>query len=209
MIALFGTELERTAMRREINEQHQMVRSGRDSAIPYDAFDPELQLWVAACMFRGVVDAVTFLNGPVDDVTYNVLLSTCARFGLALQVSEEQWPSDRARFEAYWSSSLSKVTMDDTTRPLLRGIASLDFLPTPFARVLGPSHRFLTTGFLPSPFREELGLPWSPRRQVRFEKIVKFLGALHRRLPLVVREFPWNLIELDTKRRIARGRSVL
>jgi uncharacterized protein (DUF2236 family) len=64
-------------------------------------------------------------------------------------------------------------------------------------------------GFLPSPFREELGLPWTPRDQKRFEKIVSRAGMVNRHLPRALREFPWNLIELDTRRRIARGRSVL
>ena len=64
MVALFGTDHERATMRREINAQHRLVRSEATDAVAYDALDPELQLWVAACMFRGVVDTVTLLYGP-------------------------------------------------------------------------------------------------------------------------------------------------
>jgi uncharacterized protein (DUF2236 family) len=209
MVALYGTDHERTELRREVNAQHRLVRSDDASAVAYNALDPDLQLWVAACMFQGVIDAATFLDGPVDDVTYASLLRRCAPFATMLQVSESRWPTDRATFEDYIALAMRDVHMDDTTRTYLRGIASLDFLPAPLARVLGSSHRFLTVGFLPPAFREELQVPWTPRHQIRFEKIISIMGAVNRHLPRAFREFPWNLIERDTKRRIARGRSVL
>ncbi len=209
MVALFGTEHERAVMRREVNAQHHLVRSDSDSVIAYDAHDPELQLWVAACMFRGVVDTVTQLRGPVDDVEFTTLLALCGRFGTTLQVSEARWPSDRASFEVYWGAAMREVGVDDVTRTYLRGLASLEFLPAPLARLLGPSHRFLTTGFLPSPFREQLGLTWTAGQQRRFDAIVSWAARANRHLPTPVREFPWNLIERDTRRRIARGRAVL
>jgi uncharacterized protein (DUF2236 family) len=209
MIALFGTDHERSVMRREVNMQHSLVRSDAESSIPYDAHDPDLQLWVAACMFRGVIDTVTQLQGPVDDATYATLLASCGRFATTLRVSAARWPTDRVAFEAYWSSALREVRMDDVTRRYLRGLASLEFLPTPFARVLGPGHRFLTIGFLPVPFREELGVTWTARQQRRFRTIMSVAVRVNRHLPTPVRELPWNLIERDTRRRIARGRAVL
>jgi uncharacterized protein (DUF2236 family) len=209
MIALFGTEHERAVLRHEVSAQHRLVHSEPDDAVAYDAFDTDLQLWVAACMFRGVVDAVTFLVEPVDDARFSALLGHCAPFATTLQVAESRWPKDRAAFEAYWAASMHDVRMDDVTRAYLRGIASLAFLPAPLARVLGPGHRFITVGFLPSPFREELGLTWTPRHQERFERVLSGVAWLNRHLPRTLREFPWNLVERDTRRRIARGRSVL
>lgn len=209
MIALFGTEHERAVLRREVNAQHSQVHSDPGDAVTYDAFDTDLQLWVAACMFRGVVDAVTFLIEPVDDARFAALLRHCAPFATTLQVSESRWPHDRATFEVYWAAAVHEVQMDDVTRDYLRGIASLAFLPKPLARTLGPTHRFITVGFLPSPFREELGLTWTPQDQKRFERIISAVATLNRHLPRTLREFPWNLIEFNTRRRIARGRSVL
>jgi len=209
MIALFGTEHERAVIRREVSAEHRLVRSEPADDVVYDALDPDLQLWVAACMFRGVVDAVTFLIGPVDDERFAALLQHCAPFATTLQVPESRWPLDRVAFDTYWAAALREVWMDDVTRDYLRGLASLDFLPRPLARVLGPGHRFITVGFLPSPFREELGLAWSPRHQRRFEDVIGGLAFLNRHLPRTLREFPWNLVEFDTRRRIAQGRSVL
>ncbi len=209
MVALFGTEHERSVMRREVNAQHHLVHSDSASAIVYDAHDPALQLWVAVCMFRGVIDAVTQFRGPVDDEEFATLLSHCSRFATTLQVSESRWPTDRAEFEAYWNAAMREVRVDDVTRAYLRALASLEFLPTPLARVLGPSHRFVTTGFLPATFREQLGLTWTSRQQRRFDAIISLAARANRHLPTPVRELPWNVIERDTRRRISGGRSVL
>jgi len=209
MVALFGTDDERTVMRREINGQHRLVHSDPESPVTYNAFDPELQLWVAACMFRGVVDTESILYGPVNDEGFAALLKRCAPFATTLQVSASRWPTDRTTFEEYWASALPDVHMDEVTRTYLQGVASLDFLPAPLARLLGPFHRFLTVGFLPSPFREELGLPWSSSHQERFVRLTSRAAIVNAHLPKVIREFPWNVIEFDTRRRIARGRAVL
>ena len=208
MVALFGTEHERSVMRREVNAQHRQVRSTQGE-VTYDALDPELQLWVAACMFRGVLDAAAFLHGPIDDETYETLLRHCGAFATTLQVNESRWPKDRAAFDDYFSVAMRDVRMDVVTRDYLLGLASLDFLPSLLARLLGPAHRFLTVGFLPPTFREELGVTWSQHHQARFERVTSCMGSVNRHLPRAIREFPWNLIERDTRRRIVKGRPIL
>lgn len=209
MIALFGTERERLTMQREVNAVHRQVRSDDESAIEYDALDPELQLWVAACMFRGVIDAVTCLVGAVDEATYIELLQRCSSFATTLQVPESRWPVDRVAFEDYWSEAISLVQMDDATRTYLRGLANLEFLPKFLSLTLGPAHRFITIGFLPTTFRDELGYPWTQRNQARFEMIFSRVSVVNRHLPKPLRAIPWNLIEWDTRRRMAQGRGVL
>jgi uncharacterized protein (DUF2236 family) len=209
MISLFGTDHERDVMRAQVNAQHATVKSTPRSLVVYNAFDPELQLWVAACMYRGVLDAATFLHGEVDEGAREALLTQCARFATTLQVPVTMWPNDVATFTRYWDSSLEYVQVDEITRQYLLGIASLTFLPTPLARLLGRPHRFLTTGFLPQPFRDQLGLSWSSRDQVLFDKYQRVAGLLNRSLPRHIREFPWNAIEWDTRRRIRQGRSIV
>lgn len=209
MVALFGSERERSTLRREVNSVHRQVRSEPENTVDYDAFDAELQLWVAACMFRGVIDAATFLSGSVDEATYEMLLASSGSFATTLQVPELKWPTDHETFESYWTAALPLVSVDEVTRAYLHGLASLEFLPTWLAKTLGPSHRFLTIGFLPSTFRDVLGFEWTQRDEARFRRILKYAADVNRHLPNVVREFPWNLVEWDTRRRIARGRPVL
>jgi uncharacterized protein (DUF2236 family) len=209
MIALFGTQHERTVLQREINRQHQSVHSGVGHDVEYNAFNPELQLWVAACMYRGLQDAITFLYGRPDTETLDSLYQFSSRFATTLQTPESMWPVDRTAFEEYWDDSLQHVVMDDSTRNYLYGIASLGFLPTPFRSILGPPHRFITAGFLPAIFRDELGLVWSSRRQHLFEYLITIFAFLNRLLPWPLREFPWNIALWDTRRRIRSARPIV
>jgi uncharacterized protein (DUF2236 family) len=206
MITLFGTDHERSVIRSEVNRQHQFVRSANDSPVAYSAFDPALQLWVAACMYRGLEESVRFLHGPQPPETLDELYRESSRFATTLQVPEAMWPGDRAAFETYWNDAVQHIAMDEVTRSYLLGLASLTFLPSPISFALGAVHRFITAGFLPAPFRDELGLDWGPRRQRVFNVLTRSLAAVNRRLPRPIREFPWNLSLWDARRRIRRGR---
>lgn len=206
LLCLFGSEEERRYLRREVNRQHREVHSLPGDAVAYDAFDPELQLWVAACLYRGALDALTWLYGPPPRDTLDELYRHAARFATTLQVPETAWPADRVAFEEYWEESLQLIEMDATTRAYLEGLVSLRFLPRPLSSLLGPAHRFFTTGFLPEPFRRELGLAWSARRQHAFEVASRVAISLHDALPRGAREFPLNVLWWDARRRAASGR---
>ncbi len=209
MLALFGTDDERCELRRQVNAQHRPVRSEPGAAVPYRATDPELQLWVAACMYYGVRDALALLYGRPTDDRADEVYHQCARFATTLQVPDAAWPRDRAAFEVYWRDGLTRLAVDDVTRTYLLNLIDLRFLPTPLARAAGPAHRFLTTGFLPPAFRDLLGLEWDDARQRRFERVVHTGAALATRLPRPVREFPWNWCLHDARRRLRRGRSLV
>lgn len=205
-ISLLGTEDERRALRRAVNSQHRRVRASADARVAYNAFDPELQLWVAACMYRGALDAMTLIDPAPPPDLLDELYVRCARFATTLQVAPENWPADRAAFEDYWAEAIKSVEMDELTRAYLWGIASLSFLPRPFSSVLGPLHRVITAGFLPEPFRRELGLAWSSRRERVFRVVLRLAIALNRTLPRTLREFPLNLALWDARRRLRGGR---
>ena len=206
MISLFGTDHEREVLRREVNRQHRQVRSLPDDPVAYNAFDPELQLWIAACMFRGVQDAVTLFHGPQSPEVLEQVYRHCSRFATTLQVPASMWPSDLAAFESYWREALARVSMDQVTRDFLYGLASLDFLAAPLRVTLGPLHRLVTTGFLPETVRDELGLAWTARRQRAFDVAMSGAARVNRGLPRLVREFPWNVYLWDAQRRIRSGR---
>ena len=205
-IALLGTEEERVAVRREVDRSHRPVHSLPSDPVLYDAFDPDLQLWVAACLYRGVEVSRALMGGTTDDETAEALYRYCARLATTLQVTDEMWPPDRAAFERYWSAMVGRIQMDDVTRRYLLRLARLRFLPRPFGWIFGGAHAFFLTGFLSPPFRDELGVSWGPRRQRVFERLTSTSGRLSRRLPFAVRAFPLNLCLWDTRRRIHAGR---
>ena len=208
-VAMLGTDEERTAMRRAVDSQHRHVRSGPDDPVPYNAFDTDLQLWVAACLYKGLEDVYEIIHGPPDPQTAAVLYRHGARLGTTLQVTEDRWPPTREAFFAYWDEMVDRIEMDDLTRGYLQGIAGAAFLPAPFSTLLGPSQRLLSVGFLPPPFRAELGLPWGPVRQRLFDAVVGAAAAVDRVAPEPVRIFPFNAYLWDFRRRVRKGLSIV
>lgn len=215
-VALLGTEEERSAMRAEVNRAHKPVHSEPSDPVEYNAFDPELQLWVAACLYWGTEDLFRLMGIELSPERTEAFYQYSRRLGTTLQVSDEMWPADRAAFEEYWQEGLRKVEMDDLTRGYLQSIAQLEFLTKPLGALgaplrplLRPLGRFLTLGYLPEQFRRELGLPWSPRRQRLFDLNIRVYAAITRRLPRPLRTFPFNVYLRDVRRRISDGRPIV
>ncbi len=205
-VALMGTDEERAYYRRQVNRAHALVRSGADSPVSYNAFDPRLQLWVAACLYRGGMDVRTRLHGPLDEATADAIYRQCRRFGTSLQVPEHMWPIDRAAFEDYWAAALAELRVDPPVRDYLNGLIMCDYLPRPFGTALGPLNRFLTTGFLPPPFREQMQLDWTERDQRQFDLLIEMIASVNRLLPAPVTRFPFNASLHELRLRRMRSR---
>ncbi|WP_329067917.1 oxygenase MpaB family protein [Amycolatopsis sp. NBC_01480] len=204
-VAVLGTDEERAAYRQAVNTSHVQVRSTDESPVRYNAFDPELQLWVAACLYQGIEDILEVMGRPASEGLYE----QAAVLGTTLQVRPEMWPADREAFAEYWAAGLGRVEIDDRTRAYLTDLVDLRFLPRPFSVLFGRFHRFVTTGFLPGRFREQMLLPWSAADQRRFERLMRGLSLVVERLPGVARQFPFNVYLHDLRRRRRAGRPLV
>ncbi|OBG96973.1 hypothetical protein A9X05_06090 [Mycobacterium sp. E3298] len=203
--ATIGTESDRALIRGAVDTVHRQVRSTSSSPVPYNAFDPKLQLWVAACLYRYFVDQHEFLHGPLDDTTADAVYLDAARLGTTLQVPEGMWPPDRAAFDAYWKRSLDELRIDPPVREHLRGVASLAFLPWPLRVLAGPFNLFATTGFLAPEFRALMQLDWSLGRQRRFEWLLSALRLADLFLPHGVWLLGYQIYLWDMRFRARRG----
>lgn len=208
-----GTDEQKAAFRRAVNKAHAQVRSTPESPVEYNAFDKNLQLWVAACLYKGSVDVYRLFIGEMDEETADRHYRDGITLGTTLQVPAEMWPADRAAFDKYWQESLDQVHIDDTIREYLYPIAvgRLRGLTLP-----GPLQRFnenlaclITTGFLPQRFRDEMRLPWDPQRQRRFERLIKVLSFVNNAVPGFVRQFPFNVLLKDLDWRVRTGRPLV
>ena len=119
-----GTTEQQAAFRRAVNGAHAQVYSTDESPVSYNAFDPELQMWVGACMYKGVIDIYKLFVGEVDDQAAEQLFEEGIALGTMLQVPREMWPADQAAFDRYWDESMAKVHIDDTVREYLWPIAA-------------------------------------------------------------------------------------
>jgi uncharacterized protein (DUF2236 family) len=206
-VAILGTDTERAAYRDAVNGSHRLVRSDSSSPMRYNAFDPKLQLWVAACLYWGTVDLYERLHGPVPASDADALYDFCARYGTTLQVRPEMWPADRTAFARYWDETVATISIDEPVRDYLLGLVTSRHLPRALrAERFG---LFVTTGFLPQRFRDEMKLPWTERDQQRFDRMLRRVGAVQRRLPGPVRRVPFNVLLWDLRLRRRLGRPLV
>ncbi len=207
-LAMCGTEDERAWLGREVSRQHRGVRSGEASPVVYDAFDPSLQLWVAACLYRGGLDVLALYGETPDDATLDALYERSARLATALQVAPDAWPSTRAEFDAYWDAQLARLSVDEPTRRYLVELVTVGFVPRPLARLLGPWHARATLALLDPPFRALLGLELSGAEEARVRRQLAGLARLYRALPSALARVPFNWVLADARFRRARGRAL-
>ena len=205
-LAMTGTEAERAWLGREISRQHRAVRSREASPVAYDAFDPSLQLWVAACLYRGGLDVLALYGESPDAPVLDALYERSARLATALQVSPEDWPRTRADFDAYWRARTADLAVDEPTRRYLVDLVTLGFLPRPLARLVGPWHARATLALLDPPFRALLGLELSEREEARVRRQLAGLARLYRALPPALARAPFSWVLRDARTRRARGR---
>ncbi|TSE00836.1 DUF2236 domain-containing protein [Skermania sp. ID1734] len=208
-VALLGNDLERVRFRDAVNSVHRQVRSGPDSPVAYNAFDTKLQLWVAACLYYGVDDLFRRLRGQPDDALAEQLYRESIRLGTTLQVRADQWPRDRAAFYEYWNRELATKTIDDTVRAYFNDLIDLKMLPRPLQLLFARPQRFVVTGLLPPHLRDEMHMRWSERQERRLNRILSAVGAVSKRLPRVLRQFPVNYYLWDMRARIRLDRPLV
>ncbi|MFC4913295.1 oxygenase MpaB family protein [Actinomadura gamaensis] len=207
VVAMLGTAEERAWMREEVNRQHRHVRNEPGASVRYNAFDRELQLWVAACIYWGMEDVYRRFYGEPSAEALADFYRHGRRFATTLQVPEDMWPETREAFEEYWREGVKQIGSTPQTRAYLRGLAKAAFLPRPVQRVVGPVNRLFAVGFLPPEFRENLGLSWTDREQKAFDAAVRAIAFANRTMPRPMREFPFNVYLRDFRRRMRTGRS--
>lgn len=201
-VALLGSTQEKLAYRQAVSRVHAQVRSTAESPVAYNALDPELQLWVAACIYWGFVDTHAKLRGPLDQAQSTELYRLAEPIGTTLQVRPGMWPADLAAFERYWAEGLRKLALDEPVRGYLTDIADRRFLPSQLG---GGRGRFMTAGFLPQALRALMRFDWGPSQQARFEQRLSRIARFNRRLPRWIRQLPFMLAMWDLRRRLRRG----
>jgi uncharacterized protein (DUF2236 family) len=184
-----GTPLDRATMVRRVGRAHRPVHGAAAANPAYSAFDPRLQLWVAATLYESATRMHDLVYGPLADADAESVYRDYAVLGTALQVPEGLWPVDRAAFAAYWERESAGLTTDATTRD----VAGLLLHPASgpiWLRLAMPLARLVTTGLLEPHERFLFDLPWSPKRQRRFGTVLRLVRLIYPRLPARLRHAP-------------------
>lgn len=209
-VVALGSDADKETYRKAIDERHRQVRSAARSPVKYHALDPELQLWVAACLYKGTVDFYRMFYGEMDDDQADRYYQEAKAFGTTLQVRPSMWPADRAAFDEYWQEQLdTNINIDGPVHDYLYNIAAVRMrgvtLPGPLHKLVEGPMLFVTTGFLPQRFRDEMGLPWDGAKQRQFDALMALLRLVNSTTPQLLRQLPFMLLLWDLRLRMKLG----
>jgi uncharacterized protein (DUF2236 family) len=203
-VMALGTPEEQRAVARMVNKAHRPVQSrGR-----YSAFDPELQLWVAATLVQGGEQMYQKTFGGFDPASAEAIYRDSLIYGTALQVTEEMWPADRAGFDAYWRTSLEKLEPDPSVQCYAKRLLATERVVLPLKPLIW-LQSLMTRGNLDPRVREVLALPWSRTDQRLYDAFWAVFPPLYRRVPKAIRQLRSRMIMRDMRRRMKHGRRVI
>jgi uncharacterized protein (DUF2236 family) len=201
-VAVLGRPEDRAAFREAVNGSHRHVKSTADSPVRYNAFDKELQMWVAACLFVGLEDTYQLLRGEMTREQSEQFYRSAWTLGTTLQVTEDQWPPTRADFDDYWAQACQRVEIGDEVGRYLGDLLDLRMVNPVLALPFRPLLRFLTVGFLAPVFRDAMGLRWNGFRQRQFERLFLLVAFVNRFMPVFVRQGGSYILLADVRRRV-------
>ena len=208
-VATLGKPDDRAAFRVAVNRAHRQVKSTADSPVRYDAFDRDLQFWVAACLFVGLEDSYQLLRGEMTPDQSEQFYRSAWTLGTTLQVTEDQWPPTRAEFDAYWNEACLRVSIDEPVCRYLLDLLNLRMINPVLALPLRPLLKFLTVGFLAPGFRDAMGLQWSDFHQRQFERLFRLVALANRFLPVFIRQGGSYLLLADVRLRVRNHRALV
>ena len=204
---VFGTAEQARDAARSVARAHAPVHVDGSAEHPgYSAFDPQLQLWVAATLYDSAIDMHERIYGPLDDASAERVYREYAVLGTALQVPEGLWPADRAAFRRYWNEQLQLLRTDESTRRVAQALLHPRVAPL-WLKLAMPIARLATAGLLPPRVREAFELNWSAARQRRFDALLGVVRAVYPRLPRALRQLPRDLALREAARASRSARS--
>lgn len=163
----FGSREDADRATRRVRAMHRRVRGVTDDGVPYAADDPELLLWVLACLVDSALVVydkyVRSLSREERDAYWRDYKVIGNLFGLA----DADMPASIDDFDAYMDGMVhggelrvSPAARDLAVRIVLRP-------PVPLAaRPLLELANQITVGLLPRPIRRQYGLRWDPVREM-------------------------------------------
>lgn len=198
-----GTEAEKQAVARMVNKAHVPVRGDG-----YSAFDPELQLWVAATLAEVGQQMYEKVFGPLDPDTAERLYREGWVYGTALQVREDLWPPTRAEFEEWWQAREAGFRSDPQIRRYAAALLSTRDAKW-FVKPASPLISLVTRGNLSPRAREVLGFAWTARDQRRYDAVWRVVRRVYPRVPSAVRRLPARVAVAEFRWRMRTGRRVI
>jgi uncharacterized protein (DUF2236 family) len=190
-VQLFGGEASAPEARR-LRALHKEIRGVGFDGGKYTALDPEAYAWVHLSNFDTFLCFHRWFGRPLGDDEKRQAYEEWKQVGGVLGLADRHLPEDLGGFRSYVRTMVNDTLSDnETARDLLDslrldGVSSPPWklFPEALWRALRPAGRQLlhdaTTGTLPEPLRQKLGMSWSTtdRRRLQGLALVVRAGAL-------------------------------
>jgi uncharacterized protein (DUF2236 family) len=152
----------------------------------YNAGDPALQTWVNATLVDTALDSYRRLFGPLPEKIENRYYQDATKIAEILGCPREAQPATLADFRDYVATTVATLEVTDTARRLAKAVLAGRNLPKIYKPGL-PLNRFITTGLLPGPIRDQYGLHWTPTRERALSALLRTAGATSHLPPATLR----------------------
>ena len=185
-----------------LRRMHERVKGTRDDGTRYNAFDPDLLLWVWTTLAWGALESYERIFGRLIDAERERFYQEQKLLAYGSGVPEGYCPATYADFTEYFERMVGEeLHATDVAKNVLRlGLRPPIFWPL---RPLIGRVNELSLGLLPNPLRDRLlteaGHPWT-------EKHERALRGLLARNRFAVRIVPRRLRELPTSYLVRRKR---
>jgi len=141
---------------------------------PYAADDPELLLWILACLTDAADRVYRGYVGPLTRAERDALWQDYRVVGECFGLRPGEMPADIEAFDAYVAATTARLWVTDAARELGRRIV-LE-VPVPLmARPLREAVNQMTVGLLPPRVRKGYGLRWDPARTLALKANQEYL----------------------------------
>ena len=170
----FGPAAKAERATRRVRAMHRRVRGvlaepvGRFPAgTPYAADDPELLLWVLACLADSSLLAYERYVARLSDGEHEAYWQDYRVIGGLFGLADGDMPDDYAAFRAYMDEMVGGDALH--VSPQVRELAVQIVMrpPVPLqARPLLELFNFVTVGLLPGNLRRQFGFSWDPARAI-------------------------------------------
>ena len=163
----------------QVRDFHTSIKGEMPDGRRYHALDPDTYFWAHATFVDQVLYfADTFVKRLTREEKAQIYLESKTwyrRYG----VSDRPMPANYQEFERYWDRMIDKTVIAHPTAEYGVGYVTKGF-PCPkgvppvlwrlISLVFNPVAAFLTTGGMPPRTRDMLGLPWSERKERRYQR---------------------------------------
>jgi uncharacterized protein (DUF2236 family) len=202
----YGTPQEKRTIVELVNRAHTAVNGklneGSSKGKAYNAFDPELQLWVAATLYACAIDIYQRIYGKFNDPKLeDTIYRQYSILAMSLQVPPEMWPKSRADFKVYWDNKIATLEVTQHARDVAQELLSLRRAPF-HLRMAMPLVRLGTSYWLPDRMAQEFGLKRSPGRERAYNFCEGMVRTIYPRVPKKLRTWPLNHYLKDMRKRM-------